>query len=135
VRRDRIEIERREVHVGETRGHSGRRGDHAVLILVELPQPGQSAERYVELAAGPLAHLVRDGEDLEHFGAHRHWRLAAAAFRRVMSLPSFHTLISRSSRSNSAKTASNAAAAGSFVARPGGELQQRAHRHALVASR
>ena len=35
----------------------------------------------------------------------------AAAFRRVTSLPSFHTLISRSSRSNSAKTASNAATA------------------------
>ena len=38
--------------------------DRVVLIVVELPDVGQRAERDVELAAGPLADLARRAQHL-----------------------------------------------------------------------
>src|ERR1700730_5199143 len=49
----------------ETREDVRRLGHRVVLFLiVELPQAGQGAERDVEPAAGPLAHLMGNAEHL-----------------------------------------------------------------------
>ena len=47
-----------------------RRGDRVVLVLIELPDIRQRAERDIELPFGPLAHLSRGDERLDCLGAH-----------------------------------------------------------------
>ena len=103
---------------------------HAVvLIVIEPPEARQRAEGDVELAAGPLADLRA------RLAGRPDRRLTAApacspaaALSRSMSLPGFQTLISASSRSNSAKTASAAERAAVWSADPDRQPQFRSHR-------
>jgi hypothetical protein len=61
--------------------------DGVVLVVVELPDVGERAERHVELAAGPLADLAGRAQRFAHVGAGRHRVLPAAALIRSTSLP------------------------------------------------
>ena len=88
-----VEDDRAVVHERQPRRDLGPRRDAVVLIVVELPDVRQRAERDVELAAGPFADLERllaappGCRELTATGAGRQRRSAART-----SLPSFHTL-------------------------------------------
>ena len=65
---DRAVVDERQA----ARGWPPASGNCVVLILVELPDVGQRAERDVEVAVGPLADLPRDVQHLAHLRRDRH---------------------------------------------------------------
>ena len=76
-------------------------------MVIEFPEPGERAERDVELPVGPFAGLPRHARTPSRVSGLTGTAVSPAArLSRSMSLPSFQTLINASSQSNSSKTAS-----------------------------
>ena len=67
-----IDLNRAIVDERQSPPHVAHIGDDIVLVVIELPEAGERAERDVEFSAGPLAHLPRRLQHLAHLRANRH---------------------------------------------------------------
>ena len=66
-----VDLNRAIVDERQAATHLAHVGHDVVLVVIEFPETRQHAERDVELAVGPLAHLSRRREHLADVGARR----------------------------------------------------------------